>query len=113
MELQTIPMFIEYSMGVHNKLISHQSPSGISFTVPDNPTKPANMPPCSMWKTDFMDGFPTWNAQYKETPRKTLFTILGSTTNAKHMVNTESKLNGLKAKVSDLLFRANSLCACV
>ncbi|EWG55557.1 hypothetical protein FVEG_17546 [Fusarium verticillioides 7600] len=101
LELQTIPMFIEYSMGVHNKLKSEPSPSGLDIEVPDNPTKPANMPPCSMWKTDFMDGFPAWNAQHKETPRKMLFTILGSTTNAKHMVNTESKLNGLKAQIWD------------
>ncbi|KAF5024622.1 hypothetical protein F66182_3386 [Fusarium sp. NRRL 66182] len=101
LELQTIPMFIEYTMGVHNKLKNKQSPSKLDIEVPDNPTKSSDMPPCSMWKKAFMEGFPEWNSQHKETPRKVLSTLLGSTTNAVHMVNTEAKLNGLKAKVWD------------
>lgn len=87
-------------MGVHNKLKKKPSPSGLQRDIPTNSIKSANMPPCSMWKEDFMKGFPEWNSKYTNTPRKVLFELLGSTTNAKHMVNAEAKLNGLKAKVN-------------
>ncbi|KAJ3466401.1 hypothetical protein MRS44_007059 [Fusarium solani] len=100
LELQTIHMFIEYTMGVKNKLKDRTSPSGLSIKAPVKPTEFANVP-CSMWKDAFMNGFLAWDAQQKESPRKTLFTLLGSKTNALHMVNAESKLNGLKAKIWD------------
>ncbi|KAM5345867.1 hypothetical protein ACJ41O_011728 [Fusarium nematophilum] len=100
LELQTVHMFIEYTMGVKNKLRAKPSPSGLDYEVPVKPAEFADMA-CSMWKDAFMNGFPAWDAQHKETPRKTLFTLLGSKTNALHMVNAESKLNGLKAKLWD------------
>ncbi|KAF4333318.1 chitinase [Fusarium beomiforme] len=99
LELETISMFIEYSMGIQNKKKDKPSPSGLGVEVPKNPTDPAKMPSCSMWKGAFMNGFPEWDAKHSETPRKLLFTMLGSTTNSLHMVNAESKLNGLKAKL--------------
>jgi hypothetical protein len=101
-------MFIEYTMGVKNKLKDRTSPSGLSIKAPVKPTEFANVP-CSMWKDAFMNGFLAWDAQQKESPRKTLFTLLGSKTNALHMVNAESKLNGLKAKVGYCLCLATVL----
>ncbi|KAJ3544190.1 hypothetical protein NM208_g3186 [Fusarium decemcellulare] len=100
LELQTIHMFIEYTMGVKNKLKDRTINADLKIVVPVKPKTAATMP-CSMWEDAFMNGFSKWDAQYKETPRKVLFTLLGSKTNALHMVNAESKLNGLKAKIWD------------
>ncbi|KIL89256.1 hypothetical protein FAVG1_07650 [Fusarium avenaceum] len=102
LELQTIPAFIEYTMGVKNKLTDTTSKFNKQVTAkaPVKPPKYAKIP-CSMWNDAFMNGFPSWDAQHKESPRKTLFALLGSKSNALHMVNAESKLNGLKAKIWD------------
>ncbi|KAM0211011.1 hypothetical protein ACHAQD_010476 [Fusarium lateritium] len=101
LELQTIHMFIEYSMGVQNKLRNRVSDSKISIKVPVKPTEFADMS-CSMWKDAFKNGFPEWTSRHgKDTPEKVLFTLLGSKTNSKHMINTESKINGIKARVWD------------
>ncbi|KAH7163644.1 hypothetical protein DER46DRAFT_660785 [Fusarium sp. MPI-SDFR-AT-0072] len=80
LELQTINMFIEYSMGVKRKLRDRKTDNGIKFEK----------------------GFPAWNKKYLDTPRKSLFTLLGSATNAVHMVNAESKFNGHKARVEQV-----------
>ncbi|KAH7494060.1 hypothetical protein FOMA001_g2170 [Fusarium oxysporum f. sp. matthiolae] len=99
LELQSIHMFIEYTMGVQDKLRTRPSPSGINILAPFNPAPPSDRPPCSTWKDAFMHGFPLWDAEYKETPQIHLYTLLGSTSNAAHMVTAEAKLNGKKAKL--------------
>ncbi|TVY68504.1 hypothetical protein Focb16_v002095 [Fusarium oxysporum f. sp. cubense] len=100
LELQTINMFIEYSMGVKRKLRDRKTDNGISIKAPVKPKQFADLP-CSLWMVEFEKGFPAWNKIYPDTPRKSLFTLLGSVTNAVHMVNAESKFNGHKARIWD------------
>ncbi|EWZ86337.1 hypothetical protein FOWG_09914 [Fusarium oxysporum f. sp. lycopersici MN25] len=45
---------------------------------------------------DFQYGFLAWNNKYKDTPQTSFFKLLGSSSNAKHIVNCEKKLNNLK-----------------
>jgi hypothetical protein len=94
-------MFIEYSMGVRHKLKNRiTDETKLNIVVPVKDPGVAAMS-CSMWKDAFKDGFPEWNSKHgKVTPEKFVFTLLGSKTNSKHMINTESKINAIKAMVS-------------
>lgn len=57
-----------------------------------------------MWKNEFRVGFKEWrDAGHKETPMKTLFTLIGSTTDPFDMVNAEAKLNNMKTVVCDFI----------
>ncbi|KLP13453.1 chitinase [Fusarium fujikuroi] len=98
LELQTINMFIEYSMGVKRKLKDRRTDFNILIKAPVKPKEFADLP-CSLWMVEFEKGFPAWNKIYSDTPRVSLFTLLGSINNAVHMVNTESKFNGHKARI--------------
>ncbi|KAK7600688.1 hypothetical protein V3481_002218 [Fusarium oxysporum f. sp. vasinfectum] len=101
LELQTINMFIEYSMGVKRKLRDRKTDNGISIKAPVKPKQFADLH-CSLWMVELEKGFPAWNKIYLDTPRKSLFTLLGLVTNAVHMVNAESKFNGHKARVEQV-----------
>lgn len=102
-ELQTVPIFMEYTMGVRNKLNGKLSTSGLIKEVPYNTNSQSHLP-CGVWINDFQYGFLAWNNRHKDTPQTSLFKLLGSTSNAKYMVNCESKFNGLKGSVGSFLF---------
>ncbi|KLO78838.1 Uncharacterized protein LW93_4159 [Fusarium fujikuroi] len=97
-ELQTVPMFIEYTMGVRNKLNGRLSTSGLTKDVPYNTNSQSHLS-CGVWMNDFQHGFLAWNNRHTDTPQTSLFKLLGSTSNAKYMVNCESKFNGLKGSL--------------
>ncbi|KAI6773017.1 hypothetical protein HG530_003975 [Fusarium avenaceum] len=99
-ELQTIPMFMEYTMGVENKVQNKPSPSGLDIKAPFNPDADS-LVSCSVWVDDFQNGFFEWNNQPPRrnpvgTPQDDLFKLLGSTSNFDHLVNVEAKFNGIK-----------------
>ncbi|KAI1055386.1 hypothetical protein LB506_011501 [Fusarium annulatum] len=96
LELQSVPMFMEYTMGVQKRLQTKLSRSRLPINAPFNPDS-SRLLPCSFWVNDFQYGFAEWNKKYgTTTPTAALFTLLGSTQNSEHMVNTESKFNGKK-----------------
>ncbi|KAJ0153482.1 Uncharacterized protein HZ326_4205 [Fusarium oxysporum f. sp. albedinis] len=83
-ELQTVPMFMEYTMG----------------GTPYNTNTQLHLA-CGVWVNDFQHGFFAWNNRHKDTPQTSFFKLLGSSSNAKHMVNCEKKLNNLKGTLWD------------
>ncbi|KAH7354207.1 hypothetical protein B0T11DRAFT_357537 [Plectosphaerella cucumerina] len=80
---KTVPVFNPYAIPL----------SRFEMTVEGGPI------PCEVWSKSFIHGFPAWNAEYKDTPMKAIYDVLGSETNSDHMVNCESKLNGMKTQV--------------
>ncbi|KAF5591845.1 class V chitinase [Fusarium pseudocircinatum] len=96
LELQSVPMFMEYTMGIQKRLQTRLSRSGLPIKAPFNPDS-SRLLPCTFWVNDFQYGFAEWNNKYgTTTPTAALFALLGSTQNSEHMVNTESKFNGKK-----------------
>jgi hypothetical protein len=83
-ELQTVPMFMEYTMGVRHKKHGKNSRSGIPREIPHNAGPHI---PCGVWVNEFQHGFFAWNNRHKDTPQTAFFKLLGSSSNAKHMVN--------------------------
>lgn len=87
-------------MGIKNRLKDKESPSGLTI---DRPFNPDGDIPCNVWIDDFQYGFSRWNNNHQDTPQNTIFKLLGSTSNTKHMVNAEAKFNGIKGLVSYFL----------
>ncbi|EEU38421.1 uncharacterized protein NECHADRAFT_88725 [Fusarium vanettenii 77-13-4] len=98
LELQAFRNFIEYSMDVQHSIRRRTTPSGITIKPLFNPSTD-NLATCSMWKKDFLDGFKKWtDAGNTETPKKQLYSLLGSKGHSSHMVNCGAKLNSMKAR---------------
>lgn len=102
-ELQTVSNFMEYTMGVPHPKYGKKSPSKLNRKPPYNSNTQSHVA-CGVWVNDFQYGFLAWNNKYKDTPQTSFFKLLGSSSNAKHMVNCEKKLNNLKGSVCSFLF---------
>ncbi|KAF0642197.1 hypothetical protein FPSE5266_05536 [Fusarium pseudograminearum] len=99
LELQSVPMFMEYTMGVQKRLRNTFSPSGLPLKAPFNP-EAHSLLTCGFWANDFTYGFYEWQNKYGNAkPVEVLFELLGSTANSIHMVNTEAKFNGKKGLI--------------
>ncbi|KAK2473410.1 hypothetical protein H9L39_15585 [Fusarium oxysporum f. sp. albedinis] len=77
-----------------------RSPSGLTKGTPYNTNTQLHLA-CGVWVNDFQHGFFAWNNRHKDTPQTSFFKLLGSSSNAKHMVNCEKKLNNLKGTLWD------------
>ncbi|RKK91707.1 hypothetical protein BFJ68_g16130 [Fusarium oxysporum] len=99
-ELQTVSNFMEYTMGVPHPKYGKKSPSKLNRKPPYNSNTQSHVA-CGVWVNDFQYGFLAWNNKYKDTPQTSFFKLLGSSSNAKHMVNCEKKLNNLKGSLWD------------
>ncbi|KAF4454651.1 hypothetical protein F53441_2885 [Fusarium austroafricanum] len=95
LELQSVPMFLEYTMGIEKRLRTKYSRSKLPIKAPFNPDANSLLP-CSFWINSFQYGFQEWNNNHQDTPQDTLFKMLGSNSNTEHMVSTESKFNAKK-----------------
>ncbi|RYP62498.1 hypothetical protein DL769_007277 [Monosporascus sp. CRB-8-3] len=97
LELQAFRDLIEYTM---HGMLTRKVGSKYGVDLPLELNTAINMASCPMWKDAFRNCFQAWKkAGHTETPMKYLYSRLGSIEDSSDMVNCETKLNSMKARV--------------